>query len=280
MENMGDDNGVLVFLARSEIRVAVLRQLAENGTCERSTLGSDLPASDRTVKRTLTEFEGRDWIVQTPSGYALTAMGDHVLTTYESAVESLETAEDIKAFLKRVPGDSCDVPVPALTDAEIVETGGSNPNAPLERALTFRHGAEHLRELSSIVTRESAEQLRQRVREGEIQNAELILEREVIETIQSSPEYREGFDEIVRAKSVSVFISQSSFPFLLALKPAEVALGVTDKQGFPTALVISDSETVYDWAKSVYDRFRADATRFGDRQAVSDSTYPVKGDSE
>lgn len=277
---MGDDNGVLVFLARSEIRVAVLRQLAENGTCERSTLGSDLPASDRTVKRTLTEFEERDWIVQTPSGYALTAMGDHVLTTYESAVESLETAEDIKPFLKRIPGDTCDVPIPALRDAEIVEAGGRNPSAPLERALTFRRGADHLRELSSIVTRESAEQLRRRVRNGAIQEAEIILEREVVETIESSPEYREGFDEIVQATSVSVFVSESSFPFLLALKPAEVALGVTDEQGFPTALVISDSETVYDWTESVYERFRADATRFEERQAVSHSTYPVKGDSE
>ncbi|MEF8871505.1 MAG: HTH domain-containing protein [Haloarculaceae archaeon] len=258
---MDDRDAVLGFLIRSETRRAVLRLLAAEGPCRQSTLADALGVSDRTVKRTLDDIEAREWVVPTESGYALTALGSHVIDTYETATESLSAAATLEPLLTHLRGDICDIPVDAFADAEVVEATKSSPNAPIERALSFRQSADSLRELSSIVAKESADQLHQRVADGKIADVELVLERDVLDTIEANPEYSKSFDEIADSAEVSVYIHSGPFPFLVALTERRVAIGATNDDGFPAALVVSSSPDARSWAESVYEAFRSDATR-------------------
>lgn len=258
---MEDRDAVLEFLIRSETRRAVLRRLATDGPCCQSVLADALGVSDRTVKRTLDDIEAREWVVPTESGYALTALGNHVIETYETATDSLTAAATLEPLLTHLRGDICDIPVDAFADAEVVEATKSSPNAPIERALAFRQSADSLQELSSIVAKESADQFHRRVLDGEISDAELVLERDVLDTIEATPEYSESFDDIVNSPEVTVYIHDDSFPFLLALTERRVAIGATNDDGFPAALAISSSPDAHSWAESVYEEFRSGATQ-------------------
>lgn len=259
---MEDGNGTLGFLARSETRPAVLGRLASDGPSRRSGLADALDVSERTVARTVEAIEDREWATATESGYVLTALGEHVLETYESATESLSVGETLEPALARLRADVCDVPVHALADAEVVEATEGAPNAPLEGALSFRQSADSLRELSSIVTKESAAQVGRRLREGDIDELELVVERGVVEAVEETPEFEDSFRELVDADAAAVFVHEGPFPFLLALSPDAAAIGVTNDDGFPSVLVVADSPAAHDWAESVYEQFREEATPF------------------
>jgi len=258
---MDDRDGVLGFLVRSETRRGVLRRLATDGPWRQSTLADELGVSDRTVRRTLDDFEQREWVVPTGSGFALTALGEHVIDTYDAAADSLATAAKLEPFLTHVRADTCDVPVGAFADAEVVEATASSPNEPLERALAFRRRAERLRELSSIVVKESAKQLHQRIRDGELADAEVVLERDVVDTIRETPEYNDSFGDIVGSETATMYVHDGSVPFLLTLSERRVAVGATTDDGFPAALVVSESPDAYEWGESVYETVRDSATR-------------------
>ncbi|WP_302082421.1 helix-turn-helix transcriptional regulator [Salinibaculum rarum] len=258
---MEERDAVLEFLTRSETRRVVLGRLAAEGPCRQSTLADVLGVSARTVKRTLDDLGDREWVTQTESGYALTALGEQVMRTYETAVTSLDAAATLEPLLTHLRGDFCDIPVDAFADAEVVEATKSSPNAPIERALALRASADRLRELSSIVAKESANQLHRRIRNGELSEAELVLERDVLETIDETPAYRESFDEIVANPNVTSYVHDGPFPCLLILSEEHVAVGATNDDGFPAAIAVASSSDARSWAESVYERFRIEATR-------------------
>lgn len=196
---------------------------------------------------------------------------------YESTVESLATAMELEPFLRRVPS-TYDVPVDGFEDPEVVEASDGSPQAPVERALAFRREATSLRELSSIVTKESAAQVHERIRTADLASLELVLEQDVVDTIQANPEYREPFLRVAAAEQVTVFVHEGPFPFLLALDEDRVALCVTTEDGFPATLVVAESSQVYDWAESVFERFWSEGTPFAERDAPLDSTESVDPD--
>lgn len=276
---MTRSEGGLSFLTRSETRIGIMRRLAAVGPCRRETLAESLGVSERTVKRTLDEFDSREWITETPSGCVLTALGEHVLEAYESATDRLAIGDKLEPLLKRVRADRSDIPIESFRDAEVVEATGNNPNATIERVLAFRESADRLRELSSLVTKESAGQLTQRVEEGDIDHVEVVLERDVVDTIEENPEYREPFERTVEADAVSMFVYEESFPFLIVLAEQQVALAVTDDAGLPAALVIADDPEAYEWAERTYDQFRDAATPLSGSRIPSGMTGSVESDS-
>jgi len=257
---MDERDAVLEFLMGSETRRDVLQRLATDGPCRQPVLADTLGVSNRTVKRALDDIEGRQWAVSTPSGYVLTVLGEHVVDTYERATHALADATALEPFLTRLRADACDVPVDAFEDPEVVEATKSSPNAPIERALSFRQTAEHLRELSSIVAKESASQLHQRILDDDVSGVEVVLERDVVDTIETHEEYSQSFEDIVDTDVATAYVHDGPFPFLLALTDRRVALGATNDDGFPAVLVVSECPEVHDWAESVYERFRDEAT--------------------
>lgn len=272
--------GTLLFLTRSETRLRTMRRLAAAAPCQRETLANNLGVSKRTVKRTLDEFDSRQWVTKTQSGYVLTALGHHVLETYESATATLAAGDRIKPVLKHIQGDRSGIPIESFRDADIVEATENDPNGPIDRILALQESTHRLRELSPIVTKGSVGQLSQRVEASDVDSVEVILERAVVDTIEGGLGYRELFEQTVEADAVSVFVYDGSFPFLIVLGEQRVALAVTDDAGHLSAVAITDTLEAYEWAEHTYEQFRHAATRLSRSRILPDSTGSVELDSE
>jgi predicted transcriptional regulator len=256
---MDAPDDAVAFLAASSNRVTLLGRLRTQGPARRRTCYELLDASRRTVKRTLSALEDRGWVRQTDDGYHVTALGDVVYVEYDRMQQTLSVAERLRPFLRNVPGDAFDLDLRHLADAEVVFAEDSSPYAPMDRALEFRRGSSRLRELSSVVARDSVAQLTERLDEEDQFDVEVVLSADAVESARANDDYASDFGDHRTADALSMYVYEGTLPFLLTIGDESVALGATDESGVPAALVVSDADRVRSWASDVYERYRAAA---------------------
>lgn len=207
-----------------------------------------------TITRTLDGFDDRGWIRRQGGTCSVTAFGASVAATVKDAVADLEPAVKLAPFLERVPAESFDLDPDALADASITVAEPGSPYAPVERVTELRQGSRTVRELSSIVARDSAEQVHDRAVTGDA-TFEIVLQEDVIDQIHGSAAYREQFERTVAQEGVEVRVYEGTFPFLVVLLDDVVALGVTNEEALPAALVVSEDSTVRAWAEERYEEY-------------------------
>lgn len=256
---MAQPSDDVAYLLRSEARVDVLERASDGGPCERAALIDDGARSRRTIKRALDGLEGRGLIAVDAGSVALTALGRCVLEGYRSMVDAVEVSVDLGPVLRRIPADAFDLPASDLAGAEVVTASEGSPYAPIDRVLALRRDATELRELSSIVLKESAEQLADRAREGGDLDVHVVLERAAVEAATANPDYREAFEAIQGAPSVAVSVYDGSFPYLLVIADDAVAIGVEEDER-PVAVAVSRSATVREWAEVQFRAFDDEAS--------------------
>lgn len=241
----------LSYLARSETRPAILSALPESGGVERRELRERVDASRSTLVRALDRMGEFGWVDDADEGYRLTALGEFVADSFEAVREDFETANGLSAFLERVPAHEFDLDPHLLADARVTAATPAEPLAPVDRVVEIRADSERVRELSSVVARDSAEQVAERATEG---SHEVVLTADVVESLTSGSEYGEAFESALG--TVDFYVHDGDFPFLLALLDDRVALGVVDEHDRPQVLVESADDEVYEWAERTYREYR------------------------
>lgn len=245
----------LAYLARSETRPAVLAELDAADGLERRGLRERVDASRSTVTRALDRMVEFGWVREDDGRvYRLTALGAFVADAYERVREDLETAAGLSAFLSRVPDEAFDLDPRLLAGARVTEATAAEPLAPIDRVTTIRAESTTVRELSTVVARESVEQVRERADEGEAAH-EIVLSAEVVESLTNGSDYAEAF-EATDAAGVDYHVHDGDIPFLLALLDDRVALGVVDDEDRPVVLVESTDDRVYEWAEATFEAYR------------------------
>jgi predicted transcriptional regulator len=251
------------YLSRSPVRVRLLAALRA-GPVTRAELRDRLDVARTTVGRNVDRMAGLGWIEETPEGPRLTALGAFVVAEFRDLLDAFAVGDDLAPLLERIPADEFDLDPARLADARVTVATDAQPLAPIDRVTTIRADSDSLRELSSVVVADSAEQVRERVASaGPDATVEVVLEAATVETARSNPDYRETFEAAVEADPIDVYRYDGSFPFLLALFDDRIALGVTDERGTPVALVESDEPAVRTWAERRYEAYRADAEQLG-----------------
>jgi len=252
---------VLGYLTRSSLRVDLLLYLAAAAPVEERAVRAEYDVARTTVTRTLEGFAERGWIDRGGDGCTLTAYGAAVAATVRETVSALGPPTDLEPFLRRVPADAFDLDPAALADAEVTVAEPGSPYAPVEAVTELRARSSTVRELSSIVARDSAEQVHDRAVQGDA-TFEIVLQDDVVEQIHAAAEYRSQFEATVDQAGVDVRVYEGTFPFLVVLLDDAVALGATTDEELPAVLVVSESDAVREWAESVYAEFYAASTPY------------------
>ncbi|MFC7044870.1 helix-turn-helix transcriptional regulator [Halobacteriaceae archaeon GCM10025711] len=190
-------------------------------------------------------------------------LGDLVGEEVADVLETLDGVTDLAPFLERVPATHFDLDPRALADATVTHARPESPFAPVDRVVSLRRNSESIRELSSIVALDSAEQMEEQAMEsGPDATNEVVLQADVIEAILDNPDYRDQFERTASAGTVDFYRYDDRVPFLLGLLDDVVVLGATDDDGNPNVLVESDAPAVREWAERVYREYKAAATRY------------------
>ncbi|MFB6205967.1 MAG: helix-turn-helix transcriptional regulator [Haloglomus sp.] len=251
----------LRYLARSETRYEILEAVGDGRrSATKQAVQSVVDASRSTVTRSLEQMAEFGWVTETAMEYRLTALGAHVRAAFAEVRDAFEAGERLAPLLQRVPADAFEgLDTARLADARVTEATPTEPLAPIDRVTALRAESETVRELSSVVASDSAEQVAERATAGDSSH-EIVLTADLVSSLLDGSDYADAFE--AAREAVDFYVYDGAFPFLLALLDDRVAFGAVDENDRPAALVESTDEAVYEWAEETYRGYRDAADSF------------------
>lgn len=257
-ETPTDVPGGVAFLARSDTRVRILRELSAADRLDRDTLRARLDVARTTLARNLDPLAERGWVAATDTAtYVLTLAGETVLAEFERFAETVTVVDEFEPFLRAVPRGAFDLHPRHLAGADLVVATPSDPYAPITRHVEAIETAERYRGLLPAVGLSAMETGTERLADGA--TAELVVGPGVAETLRSESAYADRLDEVPADAGMRLFVATEPVPFFLGVFDATVQIGVADENGKPQALVETGDETVRAWAEETLADYRADA---------------------
>ncbi|MEF8786046.1 MAG: HTH domain-containing protein [Haloarculaceae archaeon] len=248
----------LSFLTRSEPRTRILLQLLSSGSLSRRQFRDRLSVSRSTITRALAALEERALVGHDGETYHLTPTGRIVAETIADAVDTLEVTDDLSTFLEWFPYSEYDIDLDELRAADIIVSTDVDPYAPSRRHAESVGEHDQFRMLLPSIDLQLARSTDDRLKNGDLE-LELIISPEMEETI-STGEFASVLREQIESGSMTVLVSPDPIPFYLGLAGSgTVQIGVEDEEGFPRAVLETDTESVRSWCETVYQQFRADA---------------------
>lgn len=221
------------------------RDIHEQMTTSRSTLG-----------RTLGQMTEFDWLIETPEGYQLSALGAKICREFESLIDSLQLADEYSPLLGALPVEVLDFDLDLLSEAHITEATPGTPFAPVERAIEIRESSDTVRELTPVLAKESTRRLRERIsRSTSGKTIELIVPVQLIEQLQEDSQYASLLEPIIVSDSARVYAYPGDFPWLLSLLDGCILFGTFDDDGHPVALIETAHPEIITWAESRYQTY-------------------------
>lgn len=249
------------FLAGSDGRVAVLRELAESPRrpCE---LRERTDSSRTAIHRALSGFEEYGWVRKQSDRYALTAAGQHVAEQYEDLATAVTQGEQFSEFLAAFPlADD----LPAVFDGDVCVSTAIEPQAP--ETFFFDRlpaNAERLRGFSPVLTQRMIDSFEPTVEAGT--SVELVYDEPFARHLQET--HPEMIELAVERETVTIHVVSESIDFGLVLVDGEVFLKAYGQHGDLVACLHSTDEELLEWATDRFDRLSADSVvlaRYVDR---------------
>ena len=248
------------FLALSPHRVGVLEALAE-GTTDRRTLCEATGASSPTIGRVLADFEERKWLVRDGPTYTLTHLGEYVADQFLALRDAMEIEEKLRDVWLWLPRDMPGFSVDLFAGAVVSYPGPAYPYEPVERLGQLIASTSSLRGFDNIVFKSSnLETACGAVLEG--MTFEYVFTPEALEgTFAWNPE---RIKEVAACENATVLV-HDDLP-----DGDRCGLGIVDDRvgicchdaetGALVAVIDTDAPEAREWAVSVFERVREEAT--------------------
>lgn len=247
------------FLARSEPRVRLLKEIYEQQVIEKNELRERVDASRTTVQRNLDALEERGWIEGDNRTYTITPSGQPVTEQLLRLLDTVYAARRLQPFLEFAPHEQFDLDFHRLATADITVADETDPYAPVNRHVALMEDADHFRCLLPAVGLQPMMVARTCVLEHGNRH-EVILDPGVADTVRTVDVYRDVLVDLVSSDRARLLVSDDPVPFYLGLADDVVQIGVGDDEGTPRGLVESDASDVRRWANRTYSEYRDDAT--------------------
>jgi predicted transcriptional regulator len=245
------------FLVRSEHRVAALDALAD-GPRSRSELRTTTGASSSTISRMLREFEARRWVEKDGRRFEATPLGAFVAEELTGLLGRMETERTLREVMRWFPTDDvASGVVRCLRDAEVVSPTESDPMAPVRRAGQQLRSGTRLRFLTTQVTVQYFDVVRELVFEEGMQ-VEGVVTPGVYDTLVNDPAMAAVYSELCDADDVAVLVTED-VPLILQIVDDRVGVGLVDEAATPRGLICSDADRVHRWAVDTFETCRGEA---------------------
>jgi predicted transcriptional regulator len=248
------------FLARSAHRVGVLEALSE-GARDRVDLRDATGASSPTVGRVLADFEDRRWLVRDGPMYELTSLGEYVAERFLALRDAMETEARLREMWRWLPIEMPGFRIELFEDAVVSYPGEIYPYEPVERLEELISATSTLRGFDSIVFKSrNLETACGAVLSG--MEFEYVFTPEALEgTYAWNPE---RIREVAECENAAVLV-HDNLP-----DSDRCGLGIVDDRacicchdpetGAMVAVIDTDAPEAREWALSVFEEVREEAT--------------------
>lgn len=244
----------IAYLVRSEHRVTTLMALTTRSR-SRSELWELTGVSSSTIRRTLREFEDRQWIMRDGYQYETTELGSFVASAVADLLDRLETERDLRDIWQWLPDESTGFSVELCTDANVTIASAEDPYRPVNHFIDLLEATDQFRfvGLDVALLEPSKEVLCQRVIDG--MDAEMITPPRVANYVRSScPDL---FADALDSGHLTVRLHDELPQFGVCLFDDQVAISGYDPDSVMVrALIDTAEQPARDWAKSIYQRYR------------------------
>ncbi|WP_372910323.1 helix-turn-helix transcriptional regulator [Salinigranum sp.] len=254
----GIDN--IRFLATSAHRVGVLETLRD-GPTDRRELCEATSASSPTVGRVLADFDERRWLVRDGPTYGLTPLGEYVADRFFSLRDAMDIEKKLRDVWQWLPVEMPGFAVDLFADAVVSYPGPGYPYEPVERLGQLISSTSSLRGFDNIVYKSS--------------NLETacgaVLEGMTFEYV-FTPEALEGMFAWNPGRVMEVTACENATVLVHDHLPDgdRCGLGIVDDRagicchdaetGALVAVIDTDAPAARDWAISVFEQVRAEAS--------------------
>ena len=249
------------FLARSDHRVAVLDTLAEDSRT-RDALREATGASSPTVGRILGDFEDRRWITRTGHTYELTSLGTFVTERFVDLREAMRTERALRGVVPWLPSEMEGFTVDLFAGATVSYPGPGYPYQPVERVTQLIEGTDSMRGFGTTVVKSSnLEAACRAIHDG--MEFEFIYSPGVLEAIVAWNPTKIA-DAAACENCTTLLHDSLPDSDWCGLGIYDERVGICchdDETGVLKAVVDTDSPAAFEWAESVYERYRAEADR-------------------
>ncbi len=246
----------IAFLANSENRVAVLQLLVEK-PLSHDEIRDRIDASRVTTARILREFEEHYWIRRSGQKCTITPTGEWVCNEFTSLMDEMAAERRLREPLQWFPSDLATFDITHLRDAELIVLEESDATAIIRRILEFRRTSDRIRGVTRMVAPVFIETDWNSTVHGDT-HLEQVITPDVLATIRNNPTAAQQVREMLDEPHVHVSISDD-IPISVGIYDGTVGIDLTDEQGVVKGGVVTDNETILEWAVDLFDTCRSEA---------------------
>lgn len=232
----------------------ILRSLLD-APKERHLLVDHLDDSKSTVYKGVSQLQELSLIESTSEGLRPTLFGIVALERYDELARTARLGE----LLADLPPEA--IAPSALVGAEAVLPDSRSVDRHLVRGKTMLRNAERICGFSPAISPEYVSLLHQRIVNDGV-SVELVLTEEIATHLRQ--EYATVVEDVLSAKNVSLYRTESELPFTLLLVSSTDSKEFCiepDEEGLATGLIINDTTNGLRWAETVHEREKRAAER-------------------
>lgn len=246
----------VAFLANSENRVAVLRLLVE-GPLSHDEIRERIGASRVTTARILREFEDRGWITRSGQECTMTPTGEWVSAEFTRLVDEMEAERRLREPLQWMPSDLVTFDVQHLRDAELIVLDESDATAIIRRILEIRRSSDRIRGVTRVVAPVFIENDWESTVHGDT-HLEQVITPDVLDAIRDHPTSAKQLREMLDETDVHVSVYED-IPISVGIYDGAVGIDLTDEEGVVKAGLVTENQTVREWAVDLFESCRDEA---------------------
>lgn len=245
------------YLARSEHRIPTLIALTDCAR-SRSALCEMTGVSSSTIRRTLNEFEDRNWVSKEANQYEATQLGEIIASGVEDLIERVESERKLRDVWHWLPDEESGFTVEMCSGAVVTVADSDEPYRPVNRFLSLAQQTDRYRfigcNMASLDPCE--EELGRLVREG--MQMEFIDSLSVIERRRSTDSAL--FSEKTDCENLTAWVHEDLPLRGIGLFDDRVLVsGYDSDSGEVRVLLDTENSEAREWAESKFASYKDEA---------------------
>lgn len=254
------------FLSGSPGRVELLVQL-RTAPGRPSAIAEAVSMSHRSVQRNLSELRDRGWVEKHEGIYQLTTTGVLITEAHEAYLGALSNVESFEGFFRELPDRKHAPPPEWLGEATLIEATPTDPHAPVDHYVQSvrEFDVGRVRMLSPVLSRLFHNAHAALAVRGT--HTELVLSNALVERARELNPFE--FDLLVSHAPLDLYRHPDSIGVGLTLGDRRVLVGSYDDRGRMCACVDATHPELFEWATTLYERYRTRSTRVESIRALA-----------
>lgn len=244
----------IAYLTRSEHRAPTLIALTVRPR-SRSELWEMTGVSESTVRRTLSEFEARDWVDRDGYQYDVTQLGAFVASAMADVIDRVETEQKLRNVWRLLPDEDSGFTMDMCADATVTVATPEDPSRPISRFCSLSEESDRLRFTGLDVAMIDAckNELCERIVDG--METELINHPRVADYIRTH--CLDLFSDALESGNLDVRLHDDLPSYGVSIFDDRIAITGYDPEGVSVrVLVDTDATAAREWAESTFTAHR------------------------